>query len=410
MLPCAPRRTPTALDRVVDGARRSPSGWLAGATTSSTTPISTALSTPPAIRSCSAASSASTCGPDVGGDLGQPAAVQDPDRGDGAHDGHLGARPGEDPGGAERAGVHGDVGAAVGLAGHQRDPGDHALAEGVQQLGAAAYDAVPLLADAGQVARHVDDHDQRDAERVAHPHEAGGLLGREGVQAAAETQRVVGDDADGATTEAAQRGDDVGGPASVQLLRGALVEDRLDQRVHVVGALPGLGEQRREVAVLDLVDDQAALGAEQGGDAAGAVEGLSLGLGEDVDDAGATAVGLGSAEAEHVDVLAGHRADHVGAGDEDPALGAEDHDVGERRAVRRAAGGRAEHHGDLRDLAGGLGHHLEDPADGVQREHALGEPGAAGVPEADDRHAGRSSPGGRRRRRRGSRGRPSRRP
>ena len=110
-----------------------------------------------------------------------------------------------------------------------------------------------------------------------------------------------------------------------------------------------------------------------------------LGLGEDVHDAGAAAVRLGAAEPQHVDVLAGHRADDVRAGHEDPALGAEDHDVGERRAVRRAAGGRAEHDRDLRDLAGGLGHRLEDPADRVQRQHALGQPGAAGVPEPDDR-------------------------
>ena len=95
---------------------------------------------------------------------------------------------------------------------------------------------------------------------------------------------------------------------------------------------------------------------------------------------------LGAAEALHVDVLAGDRADHVRAGDEDPALRAQDHDVGERRAVRRAAGGGAEHHRDLRDPAGGPDHRGEDLADGVQRGHALGQPGAAGVPEADDRH------------------------
>ena len=137
------------------------------------------------------------------------------------------------------------------------------------------------------------------------------------------------------------------------------------------------GRSCGQVAVLDVVDVEAALGAEQGGDPAGAVERLALGLGEDVDDAGAAAVRLGSAEAQHVDVLAGDRADHVGAGHEDPALGAEDHDVGQGGAVGRAAGGRAEHDGDLRDLAGGLGHHLEDPADRVQRQHALGQPGAA---------------------------------
>jgi hypothetical protein len=56
----------------------------------------------------------------------------------------------------------------------------------VQQLGAPAYDAVPLLTNAGQITRHVDDDDHRNAERVAHAHEPGGLLGGRRVQAAAE--------------------------------------------------------------------------------------------------------------------------------------------------------------------------------------------------------------------------------
>src|SRR3954454_20187703 len=56
-------------------------------------------------------------GADVGRHLGEPTAVQDPDRRHGAHHGDLGARPGEDLRGAERARVHSDVGTAVRLAG-----------------------------------------------------------------------------------------------------------------------------------------------------------------------------------------------------------------------------------------------------------------------------------------------------
>ena len=106
-----------------------------------------------------------------------------------------------------------------------------------------------------------------------------------------------------------------------------------------------------------------------------------------MDDAAAPTVRLGTAEAQHVDVLAGDRADDVGAGDEDAALGAEDHDVGERRAVGRAAGGRAEHDRDLRDPSRDAGHDREDHADGVQALDALAQASAAGVPEPDDRYA-----------------------
>ena len=80
--------------------------------------------------------------------------------------------------------------------------GTVALAERVQQLGAAAHHAAPLLVDTGQVAGHVDDDDQRNAERVAQPHETCCLLGAFGVQAAAEAQRVVGEHADGAARTA----------------------------------------------------------------------------------------------------------------------------------------------------------------------------------------------------------------
>ena len=51
-----------------------------------------------------------------------------------------------------------------------------------------------------------------------------------------------------------------------------------------------------------------------------------------------------------------------------------------------AAGGRAEHDRDLRHPPGGADHRGEDLADRVERDHALGQPGAAGVPQADHRH------------------------
>ena len=191
MFLCRPRR-----------AGASASAWVsmlrvcAGSIFSSTTPISMALSTPPAIRSCSAASSSCSASRVLGRGGGQRALVQDADRGLGAHHGDLGVRPREHLGGAQRPRVHRDVGAAVDLAGDQRDARNGGLAERVQQLGAAAHHAAPLLVDAGQVAGHVDDDDERNAERVAQPHETRCLLGTLGVQAAAEAQRVVGEHAD----------------------------------------------------------------------------------------------------------------------------------------------------------------------------------------------------------------------
>ena len=127
----------------------------------------------------------------------------------------------------------------------------------------------------------------------------------------------------------------------VQLQDRALVEQAADERVHVVGALGRLGQQRGEVDVGDVGGD-AALRGEQGGELS------ALGPSASASSSATTwttperrAVGVGAAEAQHVDVLAGDRADDVRAGDEDAALRGEDHDVGERRTVGGAAGGRA---------------------------------------------------------------------
>jgi len=104
----------------------------------------------------------------------------------------------------------------------------------------------------GQVARHVDQHDERDTECVAHAHEAGRLLGRGRVQTAAQPHRVVRHDADGSATETAQGGRYVGSPLGVQLdIALGVIEDVGDQRVHIVGASSRLRERLGEVAILN---------------------------------------------------------------------------------------------------------------------------------------------------------------
>ena len=261
--------------------------------TSSTTPSDLALSRPPAISSCSSASSCSTS---ARMSSGRSASLRRCRMRTAAIDpitATVAPGPGEHPGGAEGAGVHRDVRAAVGLARDDGDAWDDGLGEGVQQLGAATHDALPLLADAGQVAGDVDDDDERDAERVTHPHEARGLLGRGRVEAAAEAQRVVGDDADRAAAEATEGGDDVGRPALVQLDGGALVEQVLDERVDVVGALGRLRQVLGEVDVVDRrrLASSSPWAPSSVGEGARLGERLLVGLGGDVHDAAAAARG-----------------------------------------------------------------------------------------------------------------------
>ena len=63
----------------------------------------------------------------------------------------------------------------------------------------------------------------------------------------------------------------------------------------------------------------------------------------------------------------------------------EDHDVREGGTISSATGGRAEHDGDLRHLAGDSGHRSENAADGIETQYALAQSCAAGVPDTHDR-------------------------
>src|SRR5262249_48483087 len=115
---------------------------------------------------------------------GEFLAVQDIRRAGGAHHGDLRGWPGQVDVGAEVLGAHRVIRAAVGLAGDHRDLGHGGLGVGVDQFGAAPDDAVPFLAGAGQETGYVDEGEYRDVERVAGPHEPGGLLAGVDVQAA----------------------------------------------------------------------------------------------------------------------------------------------------------------------------------------------------------------------------------
>ena len=167
---------------------------------------------------------------------------------------------------------------------------------------------------------------------------------------------------------------------------GGLVEQRGHHRLHVVGAV-GLGRHERgQVATADQVGRvDPALPAQQRGEGTGGGERAVIVLCGHVHHAGAPAVRLGAAQALHVDLLAGDAAHDLGAGHEDATAAAHDDDVGQRRTVRGPAGGRPEHDRELRHPPGGADHRGEDLPDRVEGDHALGQPGAAGVPEADDR-------------------------
>jgi hypothetical protein len=106
-----------------------------------------------------------------------------------------------------------------------------------------------------------------------------------------------------------------------------------------------------------------------------------------VSHTGLPAVRLGAAETDHVDLLTGDTAHDIGTGDEDPSIGRHDHDVGERRPVRRPAGRWAEYYRNLWHHTGCTDHGREDLADAVHRLDPTAELRAGGVPEPHHRVA-----------------------
>ena len=131
------------------------------------------------------------------------------------------------------------------------------------------------------------------------------------------------------------------------------------------------------------------VGRQVGQQLAGEVEAVVLVLGLVVRDAGLDVVRVRAAEVLEGHLLAGHRLDHVGAGDEH-VRGALDHEgeVGDRGGVDRAARARPHDQRDLRDDAGGDHVAVEDLGEQAERDHALLDPRAAAVVDADDRAAG----------------------
>ena len=192
--------------------------------------------------------------------------------------------------------------------------------------------------------------------------------------------------------------DDVRREQRLHLEEVAVVDDPLDDAVHVVRLVRRIGDDGVEPTVvvgdleldLGVVDRgirHVVVGQERD-EGARVVERVGLVAREVVRDARDRVVRERAAELLHADVLAGDGLDDVGAGDEHLA-GLVDHDdeVGEGGGVDRAARRGAAHDRDLRDHAGCRGVAPEDLAVLAERDHALLDARAAGVEDADDRHA-----------------------
>ena len=128
------------------------------------------------------------------------------------------------------------------------------------------------------------------------------------------------------------------------------------------------------------------VGGQEAHQVADVLEAALLVLGGEVGDARLRVVAHRPAQLLELDLLAGDRFDHFGAGDEH-VRGLFDHEdeVGHRRRVDGAAGAGAHDQADLGNDARAFDVADEDVAVGAERDDPLLDPGAAGVVDPDHR-------------------------
>ncbi len=114
-------------------------------------------------------------------------------------------------------------------------------------------DAAVLLIATRQVARDVDERDDRDAECVAEADEARRLHRGVDVDRPGQEFRLVADDADHMTAEAAEADDDVLREERLHLEELAVVQDSCHDLPHVVGLVRRLGNDGLQLRVGPLV-------------------------------------------------------------------------------------------------------------------------------------------------------------
>ena len=309
----------------------------------------------------------------------------------GVHKGDFGAGPGGDEGVVHAVAAEAVVGEAEGLAEDDGDAGDGGEGEGFEEHDGLVEQAVPFRLAADDEARHVGEEDEGDVEAVAEADELGRLVAAVGRERAGAEHGVAGDDADGASADAGEGGDQLAPEAGLELEHAAAVDEPGDDAVHVVGALAAGGDEVGDARVgLRLLvvrgrREFPAVGGQVGEELLDQGDGFLLGVGGPVDLASAVEVDVDAAEVVEGDALAGGDFDDAGAGDVEVRAADLDDEVGVGGVEGGAAEGFADDGGGHRDAAapsGGFEAGVDfGEALGAER---VGQARAAGLAEVDE--------------------------
>ena len=253
-----------------------------------------------------------------------------------------------------------------------------------------------LLSRSRHAPWHIHQRDDWDVEGVAEADEARALARAVDIEDAGKVRRVVSDYADDAAVHAAEAYGDVARPTVMHLHKVAVVEDRLDHEMNVVG-LAGVGRDDACELVAEAVGDIGGLEVrrvlhvvrrDEREQAPNFLQRVLLALDGEVSHTGPGAVDLRAAEFFVSHVLLSDGAYDVGAGDVHlaAALLHED-EVSDSRRVHGPAGARAHHNRNLRHYAGGEDVAREDFAVALKRDDALLDARATAVVDAYQRGA-----------------------
>ena len=311
----------------------------------------------------------------------------------GTHDGDLTVGPGVVGITTKVLGGHDAVGTTITLTGDDGDLGDGGLGVGVDELGTLTNDTSVLLVDTGQESGDINEGDERNVEGIAEADETSTLDGGVDIEAAGLLERLVGDDTNGSALHATETNDEVLGEVGGGLEEVVVIDDHVDDLLHIVGELGVGGDDLLEgdigtvARIVALADGDAVLVVERKEvvESSHGAEHLDIVVVGALGDAGLGGVDLGATELLLGDLLTGDGLDYVGTGDEHVG-GIADHEdeIGDGGGVDGTTGAGTHDEGDLGDDTGGEGVALEDLGVTGEGVAALLDTGTAGVIETDD--------------------------
>ena len=311
----------------------------------------------------------------------------------GTHDGDFTVGPRVVGITAEMLGGHDAVGTTVGLTGDDGDLGDGGFGVGVDELGAFTNDTVVFLVDTGEESGDIDEGHDGNVEGIAEADETSTLDGGVDVQATSELERLVGDDTDSAAFHATETDDNVLGEVGRDFEELVVIDDHLQQLLHIVGHVGIGGNDVHEGGVGTV----ARIVADAGGNAVLVVQRkvvvefthgtqhLDIVVVGAVSDTGLLGVDGGTTQFFLSDFFSGDSLDDIGTGDEH--VGGVTHhedEIGNGGGVHGTTSARTHDQGDLGNHTGGKGVTLENLRVTSQGVATFLDTSTAGIVQTDD--------------------------